>query len=47
VGLLADLTTTTLSVHQGRPLPVARVIVVAIPLLVVSTFLWLRAKGRR
>ncbi len=48
MGLLADLTTTTLAnPHLGRPLPIARFIVVAIPLVVITVFAVLRNKDRR
>jgi hypothetical protein len=41
--LFAALST---SVHQGSPLPAARVVVIAIPTLALLLFWWLRRRGR-
>ena len=47
MGLLGDLTTTTLvNPHLGKPLPIARFIVVAVPILAVTAFAMLRNRGR-
>jgi hypothetical protein len=42
--LLAATTTTVLNVHLGRPLPIARAVVVAVPLIALSVFAWLRTR---
>ena len=44
MGALAALTTTLLNPHRGAALPAARVVVVMIPLVLLSIFLWLRRR---
>jgi len=43
---LAAATTTTLSVHAGRPLPVARAVVVGVPMAALLIYLWLTRERR-
>ncbi len=39
-------TTTVLNVHQGVPLPVARIIVLVVPVLVMCFYVFLRTRKR-
>ena len=39
-------TTTVANVHQGQPLPIARFLVVAVPLVLLSVLWMVKTRGR-
>jgi|GEM_PF-655810 len=43
---LADTTTTVYNVHQGVPLPAARIIVLLVPVLVLCFYVYIRTRRR-